>query len=245
MQKSIMILMLFMSIGTWAQTATRTNLHGRVVNDSTKIENVIVFNTNARKGAIIKDGFFDIDAKVKDTLVFSSMTFKIKKIVLQENDFSGELVVRLTTFINLLNEVKINNKKYSPVQENTQTYVDRQYIDDEQSHLKNANVYDGQTPGINFVRLFKDVVKLFKKKNPKKIDYFADVSFTELVLNKIKYNYFINTLKLKDEEVRLFLVFCENDNQAQNLSRYKTSFELMDFLYNKNKEFTIIKNEIK
>ena len=93
--------------------------------------------------------------------------------------------------------------------------------------------------------MFKDVVKLFKKQNPKKLDYFADVSFTELVLSKIKYTYFTNTLSLKDEEVRLFLVFCENDAAAKNLSRYKTSFELMDFLFNKNKEFSTLKNNVK
>ena len=225
--------------------STRTNIHGQVVSDSTNVENVIVFNVNAKLGAVIKDGFFDIMAKTRDTLVFSSMVFKTQKIVLTDDNFLNPLIINLKVFTNYLKEVKINNKKYSPIQGNSQKYVDQQYSDDAQSHIKNSNVYDGQTPGINFVRLFKDVVKLFKNKNPKKTDYFADVDFTELVLSKIKYTYFTNTLKLRDEEVRLFLVFCENDVDAKNLSRYKTSFELMDFLYNKNKEFTAIKNDVK
>lgn len=228
-----------------SQVVTRVVLNGHVVNDSVKVDNVIIFNVNARKGAIVKDGFFEINAKTKDTLVFSSMIFQTKKIVLQQEDFEKPLVINLKTYTNQLKEVKINNKKYNPIQGNSQKYVDQQYNDDAQSHIKNTKVYDGQTPGVNFVRLFKDVVKFFKKKNPNKLDYFADVSFTELVLSKIKYDYFINTLKLKDEEVRLFLVFCENDEVSEDLSRYKTSFELMDYLFNKNKEFTILKNNIK
>ncbi|MBC7641523.1 MAG: hypothetical protein H7174_04175 [Flavobacterium sp.] len=216
-----------------------------MVNDSVKVDNVTVFNVNGRKGAIIKDGFFEINARTKDTLVFSSMIFQTKKIILQANDFEKPFVVNLKTYTNQLKDVKVNNKKYSPIQGDTQKYVDQLYSDDAQSHIKNTTVYEGQTPGVNFVRLFKDVVKLFKKKNPKKLDYFADVSFTELVLSKIKYDYFTNTLKLKDEEVRLFLVFCENDEVSKDLSRYKTSFELMDFLFNKNKEFTVLKNNVK
>ena len=244
MKKTIQIL-LFISvfIGN-AQTNSRIILKGQVINDSTAVENIIVFNANARQGAIIKDGFFEINAKAKDTLIFSSMIFKTKKIILSANDFENTLIVKLMTNTNQLKEVKVPNK-YNPIDTNTQKYVDQQYTNDSQSHLKNPNVYDGQTPGVNFVRLFKDVVKLFKKQNPKKLDYFADVSFTELVLSKIKYTYFTNTLNLKDEEVRLFLVFCENDAAAKNLSRYKTSFELMDFLFNKNKEFSTLKNNVK
>lgn len=228
-----------------SQVGTRVVMNGHVVNDSVKVEHVIIFNINDRKGAIVRDGFFEINAKIKDTLVFSSMIFQTKKIVLQSEDFEKPLVVNLKSFTNQLKEIKIRNKKYNPIQANTQKYADQQYNDDSQSHIKNTTVYDGQTPGVNFVRLLKDVVKFFKKKNPKKLDYFADVSFTELVLSKIKYDYFINILKLKDEEVRLFLVFCENDEVAKDLSRYKTSFELMDYLFNKNKEFTVLKNNIK
>ena len=244
MKKVSLIVFLFSIIIAHSQSISRLKIKGQVVNDSIAVENVIVFNVNARQGAIVKDGFFEIVAKSRDTLVFSSMTFKTKKIIVTPENLSNPFIVKLYIYTTQLKEVKIDNK-YNPIKGNTQKIVDKQYSDDNQSHLKNANVYDGQTPGINFVRLLKDVVGLFKKKNPDKLDYFADVSFTELVLSKIKYTYFTNTLKLKDEEVRLFLVYCENDSEAKNLSRYKTSFELMDFLFNKNKEFTVLKNNVK
>ena len=233
----------------YSQFDSRMMLHGQVKCDSVNIANVVVFNVNSRTGIIVKnEGLFEINAKVRDTLVFSSLNFFTKKIVLVADDFQeNPLIVKLLLKINNLDEVKVvnNNQKYNLIPADTQRIVDGLYSDDGKSHLKNANVYDGQTPGINFVRLFKDVVKLFKKNNPKKTDYFAGVDFTELVLKKVKYTYFINTLNLKDEEIRLFLVFCENDPAAQNLSRYKTAFELMDFLFNKNKEFSEVKAKVK
>jgi hypothetical protein len=234
----------------YSQSGSRILLSGQVKCDSLNIENVVVFNVNSRSGCVVKkNGVFEINAKVLDTLVISSLNFFTKKIILNPEDFQqNPFIIKLLLKINNLDEVKVfnNNDKYSPIKENTQKYVDKQFIDDEKSHLVNQNVYTGViTNGADFVRLFKDVVKLFKKKNPTKIDYFADISFTELVLRKVKYIYFINTLKLKDDEIRLFLIFCENDENAKDLSRYKSTFELMDFLFNKNKEFSTIKNSIK
>lgn len=235
---------------TFSQENSRIILNAQVESDSGKIENVIVFNVNSRKGCVVKqEGSFEINAQIKDTLVLSSLNFFTKKIVLAREDFQkNPFVIKLVIKITNLDEVKVvnNNEKYNPIKQNTQKYVDKQYVNDEKSHLTNQNVFTGEiTNGTNFVRLFKDIVKLFKKKNPKKIDYFADVSFTEMVLNKVKYTYFTNTLKLKDEEIRLFLVFCENDSNAQEFSKNKSTFELMDYLFSKNKEFTEMKNNIK
>ncbi len=233
----------------YSQTTSRILLNGQVKCNENNVENVVVFNLNSRNGNVVKnDGNFEINAKVRDTLVFSSINFFTKKIVLENENFNeNPFVVKLELKITNLDEVKVfnNNAKYNPIQGNTQKYVDKQFSDDSLSSPKNPNVYDGQTPGVNFVRLIKDVVKLFKNENPKQTDYFANIDFTELVLKKVKYSYFTNTLKLKDEEIRLFLVFCENDEKAKDLSRYKTNFELMDFLFNKNKEFIAIKNSSK
>ena len=245
----IILLLFLFQIGR-SQTDSRIILSGLVKCDSIKVDNVIIFNVNSRIGSIVKkDANFEINAKVRDTLVFSSLNFFTKKIVLEPENFQNSpFVVKLNLKITNLDEVKVsnNNAKYNPIQENTQNYADQQYSNDDKSHLVNKDVYVGTTTnGIDFMRLAKDVFSIFKKKNPKQNDYFLNTSFTELVLKKVKFTYFTDTLKLKDDEIRLFLIFCENDADAKDLSRYKTTFELMDFLFNKNKEFTAIKNNIK
>lgn len=240
------LILLVFQLG-YSQTDSRIVLHGQVINDSVEVENVIVFNLNSGIGLTIKkDGHFDISAKVKDTLVFSSLSFEHRKIIITEDDFRNPFVVKLKIFTTQLNDIIVSRKKLNVISGNSQKFVDGQYFDDAQSSPKNQAIQNnGLVNGVNFVRLFNDVAKLIKKKNPHKTNLYTDVDFTELVLSKMKYTFFTNTLKLKDEEVRLFLVFCENDKKAENLSQYKTSFELIDFLINKNKEFTEIKKSVK
>jgi hypothetical protein len=91
--------------------------------------------------------------------------------------------------------------------------------------------------GVNFVRVYKDVLKALRKNNPEKTDFTTDKSFTELTMNKVGYSFFTNTLKLNDDEIGLFLIFCENDPKSKLFMKSDNEFQLMDFLVTKNKEF--------
>jgi hypothetical protein len=235
MKKLFFAVVFFLIQYGFSQTDGEKLFRGQLVNDSIKVENIIIFNLNSRVGAMSKnDGFFDVYALPGDTISFSSIQFKTKKILLSNTVFDDRVyAVRLQQYINQLEEVVINNKKITQISENTQKYVDKQYFDDAQSSPKTTNVYDGKTPGVDAVRLFKDILKLFKKKNPKVIE----PSFTETTLNRVKYSYFRDALKLKDNEIALFLLFCETDHKAKIISRTENLLNLMDFLYNRNKEF--------
>ena len=224
------------------QVLTRKTVHGRIVNDSIKLENVVVFNVNSKTGILIgSNGFFSILAKVNDTLVFSSLTFKSKKIVLTEREISTPILrVKLDAFTNQLGEVIVPPKKIiKPVSANTQAIVDKQYFDDEKSSPKNRTMLSDGTieNGTNFVRLYKDVIKILRKNNPEIIDFTQNKSFTEIALKRIGYDFFSNTLQLNDDEIRLFLIFCENDPKSKTLLKPENEFQLMDFLVTKNKEY--------
>lgn len=240
---NILVLFFFCQI-CLSQTGTRKLLHGQVMNDSIKVENVIVFNVNSKTGKVIRfDGSFEINARERDTLIFSSLSFKSLKLVLTEKQLEeSPLIVKLDIFYNQLKEVVIDKNKSHLVSGNTQKIVDKQYFDDQQSSPKNDFVYDGTTNGVNFVRLYKDVIRVLKKKNPKKSDFTTEVNFTEVAMQRIKYSFYTNTLKLKDEEIKLFLVYCENDSKAKSVMKTKSDFELMDFMIEKNKEFKDLKH---
>jgi hypothetical protein len=99
--------------------------------------------------------------------------------------------------------------------------------------------------GMNFVRIYKDVVKTIRKNNPEIVDITQNKSFTEVALKKIGYDFFANTLQLNDDEIRLFLIFCENDPKSKMLLKAESEFQLIDFLVTKNKEYkevTAVKN---
>jgi hypothetical protein len=90
---------------------------------------------------------------------------------------------------------------------------------------------------MDFVRIYKDVLKALRKNNPEKTDFTSEKSFTERVMNKVSYSFFTDTLKLNDDEIGLFLIFCENDPKSKIVMKPDNEFQLMDFLVTKNKEF--------
>lgn len=220
----------------------RKNLDGQVRNDLVPVENVIVFNVNSNTGTVVnKYGSFTIEAKVSDTLVFSSLAFKSKKIVLTEKEFiEPRLIVKLDVFTNELAEVLILAKKeLNPISDNSQKYVDMKFFDDEKSSPKNRTLppVGGIENGTDFVRIYKDVLGALRKKNPKNTDFYKETSFSDFALHKVNYSFFSNTLHLKDDEIKLFLIYCENDSRSRELMNPNEEFRLMDFFITKNKEY--------
>ena len=246
--KNIAIIMIgFLSFQlTLAQTDSRKILYGQVINDSIKVDNVLVFNINSNTGtAVDSEGSFSLKVNINDTLFFSSLSFKNKKIIVTKKEISEKiLIIKMDAFVNKLDEVFVSNKKLKPKIANSQSIVDKKYFDDNQSSPKNTGVYDGSIiNGVNFVRLFKDVLKLVKKKPDNENN--IEMPFTETVMQKINYGFYKNTLNLRDEEIRLFLLYCEKDLINLKSFNSKTDFEIMDFLISKNIEFDKMKSEQK
>lgn len=240
--KVVILFFLFFGQLSFCQTETRKNLEGQVRNDLVPVENVIVFNVNSSLGTVVNQyGSFVIKAKVNDTLVFSSLAFKSRKIVLSEKDFiAPRLIVKLDVFTNELAEVLIRAKKeLSPIEGNSQKYVDLKFFDDTKSSPKNRTMSPDGTieNGMDFVRIYKDVLGVLRKKNPQKTDFYKETSFSEFALNKVNYSFFSNTLHLKDDQIKLFLIYCENDSKSRDLMQPNEEFKLMDFFVTKNNEF--------
>lgn len=145
--------------------------------------------------------------------------------------------VKLQAYTNELKEVVVS-KKVAPAIGSSQVIVDRKYFDDAKSSPKNRYfTTDGSIEnGMDFVRMYKDVMKLLRKKNPNKTNFTDAIDFTEAVIQKIGYPFFSNTLTLKDEQLKLFLVFCESDSKSKTFLK-ATQFELADFLIVKNIAF--------
>jgi hypothetical protein len=242
--KTKVTILFFLLLGqlSFCQTGERKKLEGQVRNDLVPVENVIVFNVNSNLGTVVNQyGSFAVMAKVNDTLVFSSLSFKSRKIVLSEKDFiASKLIVKLDVFTNELAEVLIRAKKeLNPIEGNSQKYVDLKFFDDEKSSPKNRTMppVGGIENGMDFVRIYKDVLGVLRKKNPQKTDFYKETSFSEFALSKVNYSFFSNTLHLKDDQIKLFLIYCENDSKSRDLMQPIEEFKLMDFFVTKNNEF--------
>ena len=81
------------------------------------------------------------------------------------------------------------------------------------------------------------VSKVFKKNLDEKAGLNSQVDFSDVVSKGLDRYFFTNTLKLKSEEIGLFLDYCENDPKSKNLLKEEDEFLLIDFLITKNEEF--------
>lgn len=237
----VFVVCLFCQIAL-GQNATRRSLHGQVVNTSLAIESGYVMNINANSRTFIgPGGLFDILARPKDTLLFTGMAFQSKKIVLTEKDCDEILfVVPLDLVNNQLKEVVVHKElKVKSLGVGSQAIVDMQFEDDQQSTAKNTAMYSDQTIkyGTDFVRIFKDVKKLLKKKDNVKEEEISDIAFVTYSKDNFKPDFFTKTLGLKEDEIDLFLLYCSNDPESKRHVSPDQKFELIDFLINKNKEF--------
>ena len=225
----------------FGQTLSGKLLHGMVVNDSVKIQSGYVLNVNSNSRAFVKaQGFFDIIAKKKDTLLFSSLGMKSKKMVLSEKDFLVSLmVVKMNTQINPLQEVVVVHKTIKPNLGKIQNSIDKEYFDDNQSSITpDSPLMPTKIKyGMDLDRVGKMIWKSFFKEDSYKEKDANYGDFSEIVPKRIKTFFFTNTLKLKEDEIGLFMIYCENDPKSKVLLKPESEFELIEFLIIKNEEF--------
>lgn len=228
----------------FGQLLTRKTLHGKVVNDSVAIENGLVFNLNAKTGDLIdKKGTFSILAKANDTLLVTSLGFKSQKVILSSSDVNSSFYkIKLHSVANELHSVIVYAKHHISNSEfgNTQKIVDTQYFDDNQSSPDNILMMPsgtGDPNNMDVIRVYNKVFKNLFKSHPNKSDFVSDVSFTNVAIHSVDYSFFTDVLKLKDDQIGLFLLYCENDPKSKSLVEHNTQFEIIDFLVAKSDSF--------
>lgn len=240
MKTKVVILVLFSFFQFCpGQTLIRKPLHGMVVNDSVKVESGSVFNINSKTRSFVNSqGLFDIMAKKNDTLLFLSFGLEAKKIVLTDKDFAVLLfVVKLNTPITPLEEVVVKRNYIKPNVGNIQRIIDTEYFEDSQSSPDNPLMPSKIKYGMDLDRIGKMIWKSFFKENPNKEKEVDCGDFSEIVPKRIHSFFFTNTLKLKEDEIGLFLIYCENDSRSKALLKPESEFELIEFLIGKNEEF--------
>jgi hypothetical protein len=218
-------------------------MHGKIINDSEQIETGLVFNINSQTGDLIDNkGMFSILAKVNDTLLVTSLGFKSQKIVLKEADFASSFyTIKLEAVANELLSVVVY-AKHVPHNDfgNTQKVVDTQYYDDAQSSPDNMLMIPtgtGDPYAMDVIRVYNKVFKKLFKDNPDKEDFVTDMSFRNVAIHSVSYSFFTNKLKMEDDQIALFLMYCENDPKSKTYLNASQQFEIMDFLINKYDAF--------
>lgn len=107
------LLLLFTCFPFVVLSQNDSTINGKIVSESSLLEGIHVINLSSNNGAVTDSrGYFQIKAKVSDTLQFSAINLKATQHILKENDFSTDLLlIKMESLITELQEVSIINYK--------------------------------------------------------------------------------------------------------------------------------------
>ena len=235
-----LLLLSFLFSYCFSFSQTEKLIRGKVLSGELLLKNIDIVNINSKKSVITdSNGDFTILAKVEDELFILSKEYNDLKIKLTQKEFEKDnLVITIEKKPIEIEEVKVQNKiKVRPII--TQADLDAIKLSKQASNPKVPNVYTGEIEnGMDFIRLGKDIIGLFKNKDkvkPKKS--LPLIGFKDYIHATFNEDFFSKKLKLNSDEIGLFLSFCEVDSKARTIVEHQNEFETMDFLISKKEDF--------
>jgi hypothetical protein len=221
----------------WSQSQDRSVFNGKVVSSTLDLEGIYVINAQTEETVTTNaSGSFSILAKPTDVLVFSSISFKEKRVMLKQEDFSNlNFAVNLTMIMYQLQEVVV--KRYDninaeslgiiPMGQKKYTAAERKL---QTATALNATANAGSMAGGSIsadplLNFFSGRTAMLKKEVAVEKKEF----FMRLLENMFSLDHFIDRLKIPADYVKGFEYYAiENDKFTVILnSKNKTSTEFL------------------
>ncbi|WP_333599404.1 hypothetical protein [Flavobacterium sp.] len=195
-----------------AQNNLGKDIRGKVVSEAPELENIYIINLKTEATtATTQGGYFEIAAAVGDTLMFSAIQIKGRKMVVTDKDFAKDLVfVKLEPVINHLAEVvvrqypNINAVSLGIIPASTKHYTPAE------RKLKTASNADlkGNTDGTMGASASLDPLFNWMSGRTAMLEKEVEVEKKETLLQRIEnqfgFDYFIDRLKIPKEYVKGF-----------------------------------------
>ena len=208
---------------------TEKLFQAKVFCEDLPLQGIEVLNLVSKKTTITdSNGKFSILAKATDTLMFVSKNYEYKNFILKKEDLEKiNRTISLTRKPEQLEEIKIFSvKKISKVKFDN-NIANQLILEKAAINRKPTGVYDGTIEnGMGFT------IPLGGSR--KKIH---QIEFKELVKKANDENYYLEILKLKPEELGLFIEYCDADPKSKTVLKNTNPLKLMDFLMSKKIEF--------
>jgi hypothetical protein len=222
---------------------TETVYKGKVLCDNFPIEKVELINLNTEKSAFSNNtGEFSIAAKPKDIIVFASKLYEVKRIVVDQNTIdNNNLIISLFLKPEQLEEVVITKTPSIKWEKDTkweQEKLDQLALEKVARTPKVLGINNGTIEnGMDFMRIGRMIFGLFAKEKEKIKISPPKIEFIALAKTSCNQKFYIETLKLKPQEIELFQQFCDADPKSKMVAKNYNTLEMMDFLFAKNLEF--------
>jgi hypothetical protein len=223
---------LFLSSFIYSQEKNSAkNISGKILSNHNDSDGIYIVNKSTEKATVSNPrGFFEINASVGDTLLFSAVQYKGMKLAITQENFDKEmLLVKLEPLMHYLDEVKImqfkniNAVSLGIISANTKHYSPAE------RKLYTAQGGEKNQYGLN-TRISVDGILNSLSGRTAMLEKEVEVEKKETLLQKIENlfenNYFIDGLKIPKEYVEGFKYFLVED------------LDFSSFLNAKNKTMT-------
>jgi hypothetical protein len=146
-------------------------------------------------------------------------------------------VVEVTEKVRELDEVVVtpeNQARFLEVK--NEDFKEFDYEIDRGTEVENvaeSRTVRGMKDGINFVNIFKALMKTRKVAGEEK----APLKVSEVLRHVYDDEFFVVDLKLPQDKIDAFLLYCDDKVPSQTLLRKENEFQLIDFLVTQSKEY--------
>lgn len=220
---------------------TEKLITGKVIFDNFLLQNVDVINKTTQKSTTTDiKGEFVLSAKVNDSIIFYRKEYYLKGIKLSPHDIAtNNISVSMVKKPEELEEIiirQIPNIDWKLDTKWEQVKRDEITAERTENRLKTPGIHDGIIDkGLNLARIGKTIFGLLKKEPTNNKS--PQIEFKELARNTCDDTFYLQNLKLKPDQIALFLEFCDADPKSKTLIENHNILSMMDFLYAKNIEF--------
>lgn len=232
MKSLVLVTALFFSFQmVWAQDYDERALKGKVVVSDVDLKDIYIINLRTEATTNTEsEGFFTIKAAVGDTLMFSAIQIKGKKVVLSAKDFQTDLVlIPLEPMINRLDEVIVKQykninavalgiipakaKQYTPAERKLQT-ASGDGFDENTDGTSGGSV--GLDPLFNWMSGRTTLLK-------KELEVERKESLLQRLEAQFGVDYFVQKLKIPADYVKAFWYFVVEDARFVRAFKAKNS----------------------
>ncbi|WP_299128007.1 hypothetical protein [uncultured Winogradskyella sp.] len=247
------MLRLFITLFIFSAFATHKlnaqTLKGKVYDSKSVVKDIKVLNiTQNRLTVTDKDGNFNINATINDTIAFKSIFYHPKEVVLTQIHFNDTNVFEVKKITNALDEVEITAEPEQPVF-NEETYNSDLNNLIKEDIKRNPHLYApaGAQNGVDFIYLIGQVAKLFKRKKSKLVEYESLTYFQiDSLFNKSTFfnkGLVTNVLKIPKDKTKLFFDFCSAKGVSSEWLKQEHKMILLEALVVNSKLFLTLLEE--
>ncbi|MGB0199143.1 MAG: carboxypeptidase-like regulatory domain-containing protein [Flavobacteriaceae bacterium] len=222
-----------------AQQDYRTWLRGKVLYQDSNVVAANVLNTTSEKATITDDnGNFAIEVQLNDELIFSSVQYEIRAIVITKEILQrNRLVIDVREKITQLDEVVISpNRPEAFLNVKEEEFKQFDYTADKSTRVENELLRQNQLyNGVDFVNIFKLLYKSLRPETSE--DKTFDFAPSDVIRQIYPDIFFTSQLNIDPDEIELFLQYCDDRIETKDLLKRENEFQLMDFLIKQSEKF--------